>query len=125
MYVDHFFSPGIRIDKDCNAFSELPKSLQKPMPDLVDAFLYLGPQNLGLYEQLPADIALDVDYRMEIQRREALAGLFGAATATLEELDEEIVNSAETPVFTADKPPDLNQVRQSCLDLKKSRSTPQ
>jgi hypothetical protein len=44
-------------------------------------------------------------------RREALAGFPGAATATLKELNEEIVNSAETPVYIADKPPDLNQVK--------------
>ena len=125
LYLDHFLSPGISIDQDCNASSEFPKSLQKPVSDLVDAFLYLGPQNLRLNEQMPGDIALDLAYRMELQRREALTGFPGAVTATLKELNEEVVNSAETPVSVVDEPPDLKQVKQSCLDLKKSRSTPQ
>jgi hypothetical protein len=124
MYLDQFFPPGVRIDKDCNASSDFPKSLQKPMSDLVDAFLYLGPQNLRLHEQMPADIALDIDYRMELQRREALSGFYGATTATLKELNEEILTSAETPVYIAHKPPDLNRVKQGCLDRKKS-GTPQ
>jgi hypothetical protein len=125
LYLDHFLPPGITVDQDCNASSEFPKSLQKPVSDLVDALLYLGPQNLRLNEQMPADVGLDLDYRIELQRREALTGFPGAATATLKDLDKEIVNSAETPVYIVDKPPDLKQVKQSCLDLKKDRSTPQ
>ena len=125
LYLDHFFPPGITVDQDCNASSEFPKSLQKPVSDLVDALLYLGPQNLRLNEQMPADVALDLDYRMELQRRQTLTGFPGAATATLKDLNEEIVNSAETPVYIVDTPPDLKQVKQSCLDLKKDRSTPQ
>ncbi len=59
-------------DKDCSLHNEFPKDLQKPMADLVDAFLYLGPQDLRLKEKMPADIALDVDYRTESLRRVAL-----------------------------------------------------
>jgi hypothetical protein len=53
--------------------------MQKTMGELVDALLYLGPQDLRLKEQLPADVAPDVDYRKEVQRREALPGVPGAA----------------------------------------------
>jgi hypothetical protein len=123
--LGHFLPPGITIDQDCNASSEFPKSLQKPMADLVDAFLYLGPQDLRLNEQMPADVALDVDYRMELQRREALTGFPGAATGTLKEFNQQIVNSAETPLHIEPKGPDLKEVKQSCLDLKNRRSTPQ
>jgi hypothetical protein len=123
--LGHFLRPGITIDQDCNARSEFPKSLQKPMADLVDAFLYLGPQDLRLNEQMPADIALDVDYRMELRRREALTGFPGTATKTLKEFDQQIVNSAELPLHIEPKPPDLKEVKQSCLDLKSRRSTPQ
>jgi len=53
------------------------------MEDLVDAFLYLGPQDLRLNEQLPADIALDIDYRMELARREALPETSGVTPEML------------------------------------------
>lgn len=44
------------------------------MEDLVDAFLYPGPR---LKEQIPADIALDLDYKAERLRRETLPGSVG------------------------------------------------
>jgi hypothetical protein len=57
--LGHFIPPGTRIDQDCNVHDGFPKALQKPMEELVDAFLYLGPQDLRLREKIPADIALD------------------------------------------------------------------
>jgi hypothetical protein len=44
----HVLPPPTRIDHDCNAHHECAKEFQKPMEDLVDAFLYLGPQDLRL-----------------------------------------------------------------------------
>jgi hypothetical protein len=41
----------------------------------VDAFLYLGPQDLRLKEKLPADIALDEDYRSEFQKGGSMFGI--------------------------------------------------
>jgi hypothetical protein len=70
--LGHFIPPPTRIDQDCKVHHEFPKVLQKPMEDLVDAFLYLGPQNLRLREKLPADIALDVNYRIELQKGGAM-----------------------------------------------------
>jgi hypothetical protein len=87
------------------------------MEDLVDTFLYLGPPNLSLNEQMPADIALDVDYKKELQPREVLWGFPGAPTQ--KERDQEILKDAENPLFVVPKPPDLKEVKQSCLDLKK------
>ena len=42
----------------------LPKPMQKPMEDLVDAFSYLGPQDLRFSEKTSADVALDADYAL-------------------------------------------------------------
>lgn len=87
---------------------EFPKHLQKPMADLVDAFLYLGPLDLDLKEQMPADIALDLDYRMELQRRDSLPESSGAAptplTKTLREENQEIVEEAKEPIFAPQEP---------------------
>jgi hypothetical protein len=75
--LSRFYPPTIWTDSECNVYNEFPKNEQKPMADLVDAFLYLGPQDLRLTEPIPADVALDADYVTEWLRREALAGLPG------------------------------------------------
>jgi hypothetical protein len=68
--LGHFLPPPTLIDEACNVHRDFPTELQKPMEDLVDAFLYIGPQDLRLRDQMPADIALDIDYRLELQRRD-------------------------------------------------------
>jgi hypothetical protein len=86
--LGHFIPPPIRIDeKDCEVHNEFPKALQKPMEDLIDAFLYLGPQDLRLREKIPADIALDASYRAEFQRGGAMLGFPYAASETSQEFD--------------------------------------
>ena len=122
--LGYFFPPPFIIDKDCNLHNEFPQDLQKPMADLVDAFLYLGPQDLRLREKMPADIALDVDYRTELLRREALFP--GAPTGTtLKELNQQILNEAENPIFIVPAPPDPKPVVQDCLEHKNRGRTPQ
>jgi hypothetical protein len=116
--ISHFFPPLIMLDKDCNVVNGFPKDVQKPMAELVDAFLYLGPPELALTEQTPADIALDADYRKEVNRRNALAGM-PALTA-----NEEIVKSAEHPLFETPPPEDTKALTQGCLDRKKQASPP-
>jgi hypothetical protein len=134
--LDHFLPPPTLIDRDCKVHSDFPKELQKNMAQLVDALLYLGPQDLRLNEQLPADIALDVDYRMELQRRESLPGSPGAASATpreiLKAVDQQIVDGAGNPLFAIPKPekpsptdPELSRAVQSCLDRKNQKSPTQ
>ena len=122
--LSYFFPPPMTInDKDCSLHNEFPKDLQKPMADLVDAFLYLGPQDLRLKEKMPADIALDVDYRTELLRREALFP--GPPTrTTLKELNQEILTEAENPIFAVPAPPDPKPVVQDCLDHKNQGSSP-
>jgi hypothetical protein len=121
----HFIPPGIRIDQDCIVHHEFPKALQKPMEELVDAFLYLGPQDLRLREKIPADIALDVSYRTELQRGSAMLGFPNGASETPQEFDQEIVNSAADPLFVIPKPsdanvsdPQLSKAVQTCLEMK-------
>jgi len=102
--LGHFIPPPIRIDeKDCKVQSEFPKVLQKPMEDLVDAFLYLGPQDLRLKEKIPADIVLDDTYRTELQRGGAMLGFPDAASETPNEFDRQIVKTAEDPIFAIPK----------------------
>jgi hypothetical protein len=120
--LSHFFPPPIFVDENCDVHNEFPESLRKPMEDSVDAFLYLGPPDLRLKEQLPADIALDIDYRMELQRRDALTGFPGSGTGTLKDVDHQIVNGAEDPLLGM-HPPDLKTMAQNCLDRKSRGDT--
>jgi hypothetical protein len=90
------------------------------MADLVDAILYFGPQDLALWEKMPADIALDVDYRKELRRREALSEFPGE-----QESDEEIANDAEAPVVSVLAPPDSKLMLQDCIERKSRSSAPQ
>jgi hypothetical protein len=110
----HFFPPPTLIDKECNVHTEFPRELQKPMEDLVDAFLYLGPQDLRLREKMPADIALDPDYK--------------AGGPAMEGGDQQEVQSAKNPIFVIDtKPPDQTAIKgavQSCLDEQNRHSSP-
>ena len=134
--LTHFYEPMTTIHEgDCVVHKEFPKHLQKPMEDLVDAFLYLGPLDLELKEQVPADIALDADYRTELQRRDSLPEFPGGAprprTTSLQEENQEIVKDAEEPVFVPDKPsepstldPELAKAIQSCQDRAKHDSAP-
>ena len=125
--LGHFIPPPIRIDeKDCKVHDEFPKALQKPMEDLVDAFLYLGPQDLRLKEKIPADIVLDANYRAEFQRGAAMFGFPDAASETTQEFDQQIVKGAESPLFSVPKSPDpklTQRAVQDCLDRLKSRSS--
>jgi hypothetical protein len=123
--LSYFFPPPMMInDKDCSLHNEFPKDLQKPMADLVDAFLYLGPQDLRLKEKMPADIALDVDYRTESLRRLALyPGAPGGTT--LQELNQQILKEAENPIFVVPAPSDPKPVVQDCLDHKNRNNKPQ
>jgi len=127
--LGHFLPPSIRIDeKDCQVHAEFPKMLQKPMEDLIDAFLYLGPQDLRLREKIPADIALDTNYRAEFQRGAATLGFPEAASETSQEFDQQIVKSAEDPLFSIPKQPTpdpklTQRAVQDCMERLKNRSS--
>jgi len=123
--LTHFLPPATRIDeKDCSVHNEFPKHLQKPMEDLVDALLYLGPNDLAMKEQFPAYIVLDTDYIAEVRRRESV--LPGGAPPD-KEFYQQFVNDSDNPLYTMPKPPDSKDVQgavQSCLDRKSHSSSP-
>ena len=73
--------------------------MQKPIENLVDGFVYLGPPDLRRREKLPADIALDAEFRGELQKNGAIIGFPNAASETPQEFDREIVKGAEDPLF--------------------------
>jgi len=100
-------------------------NLQKPMEDLVDALLYLGPKDLALKEQFPAYIVLDADYMAEARRGESLGP--GGRTLTDKEFYQQFVNAAENPLFPMPKPPDPKDIQaavQGCLDRKSRGNAP-
>jgi hypothetical protein len=123
--LSDIFPPPINIDRDCKVQIAFPPEQQKPMEHFVDAFLYLGPQEFRLNEPMPADIALDVDYMTELQRRESLIGFPGASSKSQREFSDEIVQEAQTPIMEGAPPsPDARDIEQNCLDNKK-REVPQ
>ncbi|MGO8758522.1 MAG: hypothetical protein ACLQG3_10400 [Terracidiphilus sp.] len=126
--LDQFLPAPFRIDdpKTCEVKTDFPGDLQKPMADLVDAFLYLGPQKLLLNEKMPADIALDVVYMTELQRRAALSGMPMGTPGDLKEFNQRIVKGAENPVAGVHRPnPAMKAViEKQCVDAQNHGSTP-
>ena len=126
--MSYFFPPPVWFGKDCRVMNEFPKEdLQTPMEGLVDAFLYLGPSELALHEQIPADLALDKDYMKELRRRELLYGDPDATTMTQQEYEQTIINSAENPLLDLLQRPTqktIAAIHQACLDQKAQASAP-
>src|SRR5262249_11453214 len=124
--LTHFLPPAPRIDeKDCSVHREFPKHLQKPMEDLVDALLYLGPNDLAMKEQFPAYIVLDDDYMAEVRRRES--ALPAGAAPLGKEFYQQFVKDSDNPLYPMPKQPELKDVQaavQSCLDHKSHSITP-
>lgn len=105
------------IDQNCNVV-DLAKSQVR---SLLDAFLYLGPQNFLLNEPVPADIALDQVYRAEWLRRQRVSGMIDQQT--LADINKETVESAATPIWALPRnpPPPQDMMvrwRQGCLERK-------
>jgi hypothetical protein len=112
------FTPPIRTH-DCKVTLDFPPNLDKPMAALVDAFLYLGPQDLALNEPTPANIALDTEYMTELSRRRALIGPPGVPVASAKELGDELLQ--EATVREPPSHPDVKAIEQSCLEQSKRR----
>jgi hypothetical protein len=119
-----FYGWFLRFDEDCNVHYYVSEEFQKPMEDLVDAFLYLGPQDLRLLEKIPADIALDDDYMRELDRRALLQQMAPWWSR------QQIFDCAEDPMMrhmTKQPHPEfVKRLVKKCLECKRSRnSTPQ
>jgi hypothetical protein len=108
------WTPGVTII-DCNVQIGFPRELQKHVEDVVDAFLYLGPRDLRLFEQTPADIALDKEYMTELARREALTAFPGVPARSPDEMRAEILQEGQyTFLEPPPPPPDVKAIEQSC-----------
>jgi hypothetical protein len=106
--------PGVSMI-NCKVQNGFPPELQKPVEHVVDAFLYLGPRDLRLFEPIPADIALDTAYMTELQRREALTAFPGEAPRSLEEMRAEILQEAQRPLLDPPPPPpDVKALEAEC-----------
>ena len=103
-----FLPPPYIMDQDCNPHNDFTGPLRKPVEELFDAVLYVGPQDLRLWEKIPADTVLDADYQKELRRRATLPGSPAPAASPSDELDRQIFERAENPLFKIDSPPPLS-----------------
>lgn len=121
MDLGRVFPVPFRLNQNCQPVYDFPQ--EKPMADLVDAFLYLGPNDLRLAESIPAAVGLDSDYMTKWLWRSAL---ITSPAETLSEFDKRTVDSADNPLLPV--MPDINSivqsVIQSCLERKR-QSVPQ
>jgi len=118
-----FLPPPATVDQDCNPHTDFPAPLRKPVEQLFDAVLYLGPQDLRLWEKVPADIALDADYMKERRRRATLPGSPGSAVQAPDGFDQQILQRAANPIFKIDASPvsaaDMAQAVRDCQERKR------
>jgi hypothetical protein len=103
--LSKFLPPPMTVDQDCNPHSDFAGPLRKPVEELFDAVLYLGPQDLRLWEKVPADIVLDSEYMKERRRRAALSGSATPAGPTSDGLERQILELAGDPLFKIYAPP--------------------
>ena len=78
-------------------------------------------------EKLPADIALDADYKAKLQATAAMIGFPNAAAETPQEFDREIVKSAEDPLFAIPPGPGPDEIKamvEGCFERKRKLSSP-
>jgi len=112
-----FLPTPVTTDSDCNVVDAVTGKSSKTVAGLLDAFLYLGPQDLQLSEAIPADIALDHAYRSEWLRRLKVSGLPGPSTN--EAVDAEVIAGAADPILVTPRNPDAKElypmIKQACL----------
>jgi len=124
--MSHFYPSQVYADKDCNVrTATLPAEYQKPMAQLVDAFLYVVPRDLALREPVPADVALDDDYLTKVMERAKLGGYPGASNWTLERARQQTIKAAEHPLSGVPKNPDPALLKQNCLARKSANNKPE
>ena len=98
----------------CEFRREFPKKYQRPVAELVDAFIYLGPPDLSLNEQWPIDIVIDDNYRKELTRRDLLMGI-PEGSHWSHGFEQEAAGGAENP-FPILPQPDLKAMKKACLE---------
>lgn len=122
--LSKFLPPPDLVDQDCNYHRDFPANLRKPVEQLFDAVLYLGPQDLRLWEKAPADILLDTAYMNERRRREMLPGSPIPSVPVSNGPERDIVARAADPFFRIDTPPPASQAAiegavRDCQDRKR------
>jgi len=122
--LGRFIPPYLTVDKDCNLQGDYSSEYQKPVSDLVDALLYLGPRDLMLKEPVPGDIVLDADYMTEYARRANLIGFRGPMGGDLNEFYQQIVKGAENSLYVLPTPLDPKPMVEHCMEQKKQRQRP-
>ena len=100
----------------CEFRRVVPKEYQRPVAELVDAFIYLGPPDLSLNEQWPIDIAIDDNYRKELTRRDLLMGM-PEGSHWSHGFEQEAAGGSENP-FPLFTQPDLKAMKKACLEGK-------
>jgi hypothetical protein len=111
------FLPVTIFFQGCDFRIEYPKEYQRPVAELFDAFLYLGPTDLRLNEQWPIDLSFDAAYRKELTRRNLLMGV-PEGSHWSHGFEQEAVEGAENPFFPTLEPPDLKSMTKRCLEGK-------
>jgi len=115
--LDAFLPTPISTDDQCKVIDPFKANPDVVVSDLIDAFLYLGPQTLHLKEVVPADVALDVAYTSELIRRNAIIGLPGPQTVA--EFNQQTITNASDPILTTERLPNAKEfypmIRQLCL----------
>ena len=120
-----FLPPLYVLDQDCNPHNDFTGPLRKPVEELFDAVLYLGPQDLRLWEKIPANFVLDADYQKELRRRATLPGSATPAVQTSDELDRQIFERVENPLFKIDAPPlSAAMIEQAVRDCRERQRQP-
>lgn len=120
MDLSHVFPVPFHLDQNCKPVYDFPR--KKPIADLVDAFLYLGPNDLRLATPIPADVVLNTDYMTKWLWRRSL---IEQPADTLKQFDQQIVSSTDNPLLPV--MPNINSIVQfvvrACLKHE-SRGSP-
>ena len=116
--LDAFLPTPITTDDQCNVIDPFKAHPNVIVANLIDAFLYLGPQNLRLKEKMPADVALDTVYSTELLRRNTIVGFPGPQSVA--EFNKQTIAGADSALLTIERLPDAKEfypmIRQLCLE---------
>jgi hypothetical protein len=116
--LDSFLPTPISTDDHCNVIDPFKANPKLVVSDLIDAFIYLGPQTLHLKEEYPADVALDVAYTSELIRRSTIIGL--PEPQTVAEFNQRTLINASNAILTTERLPDAKEfyplIRKLCLE---------
>ena len=115
------FLPKLIFFHGCDFRYDLPNQYKKPVAELLDAILYLGPLDLSLKEQWPVDLAVDEEYRKELARRDGLTGELEPPRWS-NGFDQDVLAAAENPVVPPLKLRDLKSMTKACLEEKTKQS---